>query len=147
MSSARVCVYSLFFLLFFSLYTSFTHNAHRVTGVRIKPPSHEANMKALLGRETRTCVNCIPESYSGMQLTQVTRCRRQCIEVCSVDQSAQSVVNFFTFIFQLSGWALVHGTFVLCTASSRCMRIAGPGAAMRFFLAQISLTNVIRTYT
>ena len=32
-----------------------------------------------------------------------------------------------------------------CTASSRCTRIAGPGAAMCFFLAQISLTNIIRT--
>ena len=42
-----------------------------------------------------------------------------------------------------------RGTFVLCTASSRCTRIAGPGAAMCFFLTQISLTNVIRrpTYT
>ena len=36
---------------------------------------------------------------------------------------------------------------MLCTASSRCTRIAGLGAAMCFFLAQISLTNVIRTYT
>ena len=31
----------------------FYTDAHRVTGVRIKPPSHEANIKALLGRETR----------------------------------------------------------------------------------------------
>ena len=30
---------------------------------------------------------------------------------------------------------------------SRCTRFAGPRAAMSFFLAQISLTNVIRTYT
>ena len=37
-----------------------------------------------------------------------------------------------------------RGTFALCTASSR---IAGHRAAMSFFLAQISLTNVIRTYT
>ena len=36
----------------FSLYEFYT-DAHRVTGVRIKPPSHEANIKALLGRETR----------------------------------------------------------------------------------------------
>ena len=28
---------------------------------------------------------------------------------------------------QLSGWALVACTFVLCTASSRCMRITDPG--------------------
>ena len=44
-----------------------------------------------------------------------------------------------------------RGTFVLCTASSRCTRIAGPGAAMYIFLAQILLTNkdtwVPRMYT
>ena len=34
-------------------------------------------------------------------------CRRQRIEVRSADQSAQSAENFFAFIFQLSGWALV----------------------------------------
>ena len=39
------------------------------------------------------------------------------------------------------------GTFALYTASSRCTRIAGLRAAMSFFLAQILLTNVIRTYT
>ena len=49
---------------------------------------------------------------------------------------------FFAFIFQ----ALVAPS-CFCTASSRCTRIAGPGAAMCFFVAQISLTNVIRTYT
>ena len=42
----------IFFSFFSSLYEFYTH-AHRVIGVRIKPPSHEANMKALLGRETR----------------------------------------------------------------------------------------------
>ena len=47
----------------------------------------------------------------------IERCRRQRIEMCSADQSTQST-DFF--IFQLSGWALC-GTFVLCTASSRCM--------------------------
>ena len=35
------------------------------------------------------------------------RCRRQCIEVCSADQSARSVEIIFAFIFRLSGWALV----------------------------------------
>ena len=30
---------------------------------------------------------------------------------------------------------------MLCTASSRCKRIAGPAAAMCFFLAQISLAQ------
>ena len=34
-----------------------------------------------------------------------------------------------------------RGTFVLCTASSRCKRIAGPAAAMCFFLALISLAQ------
>ena len=37
----------------------------------------------------------------------IARCQRQCIEVCSGDQSAQSAENFFAFIFQVSGWALV----------------------------------------
>ena len=36
-----------------------------------------------------------------------------------------------------------RGTFVLCTASSRCKRIAGPAAAMCFFLGQISLAQHI----
>ena len=54
--------------------------------------------------------------------------------------------NIFALIFQPSGWALVAPS-CFCTASSRCTRIAGPGAAMCFFLAQISLTNVIRMYT
>ena len=53
----RLCyayISATFYVLFlFFLYASFTHNAHRVIGVRVKPPSHEANMKALLGRETR----------------------------------------------------------------------------------------------
>ena len=55
--------------------------------------------------------------------------------------------KFFAFIFYFSGWALVAPSH-FCTASSRCTRIAGPRAAMSlFFLAKISLTNVIRTYT
>ena len=37
----------------------------------------------------------------------IARCRRQCIEVHSIDQSARSVEIFFAFIFHLSGWALV----------------------------------------
>ena len=37
----------------------------------------------------------------------IARCRRQCIEVRSADQSARSAEIFFAFIFQLSGWALV----------------------------------------
>ena len=76
----------------------------------------------------------------------ITRCWRQCIEVCSADQSTHSAEIVFAFIFQLSGWALVAPS-CFCTASSRCTRIAGPGAAMCFFLAQISLTKVIHTYT
>ena len=45
--------------------------------------------------------------------------RKQCIEMCSADQSAQSTENFlFAFIRMGSS-----GTFVFCTARSRCMRI------------------------
>ena len=41
-----------------------------------------------------------------------------------------------------------RGTFVLCTASSRCERIAGPGAAMCFrFLLKFSSCNVIRSWS
>ena len=50
--------------------------------------------------------------------------------------------NFFAFIFHFSGWALVAPShFALQVPDVR-----GPRAAMSFFLAQISLTNVIRTY-
>ena len=75
-------------------------------------------------------------------------CRRQFIEleVCSGDQSAQSAEKFFRRHFSIRMTS--RGTFVLCTASSKCTRIAGrPGAAMCFFIAQISLTNVIGMYT
>ena len=75
----------------------------------------------------------------------IKRCRRQCIEACSVDQSARSAEIFFRLHFSLLRMGS-RGTFTLCTASSKCTRIAGPRAAMSF-LAQISLTNVIRTYT
>ena len=71
------------------------------------------------------------------------RCRRQCIEVRSADQSARSAEKFFRLHFSLLRMGS-RGTFALCTASSRCTRIAGPRAAMS---AQISPTNVIRTYT
>ena len=74
------------------------------------------------------------------------RCRRQCIEARSADQSARSAEKFFRLHFSAIRMGS-RGTFVLCTVSSRCTRIAGPGAAMCCFLAQISLTNVIRTYT
>ena len=76
----------------------------------------------------------------------IKRCRRQCIETRSGDQSARSAEIFFCLHFSLLRMGS-RGTFALCTASSRCTRIAGPRAAMSFFLAQISLTNVIRTYT
>ena len=76
----------------------------------------------------------------------IKRCRRQCIEVRSADQSARSAENFFRLHFSLLRMGS-RGTFAVCTASSRCTRIAGHRAAMSFFLAQISLTNVIRTYT
>ena len=62
------------------------------------------------------------------------RCRRQCIEARSADQSARSAENFFRLHFSLLRMGS-RDTFALCTASSRCMRIAGPRAAMSFFLA------------
>ena len=71
------------------------------------------------------------------------RCRRQCIEVRSADQSARSAEKIFRLHFSLLRMGS-RGTFALCTASSRCTRIAGARAAMS---AQISPTNVIRTYT
>ena len=72
------------------------------------------------------------------------RCRRQCIEARSAYQSARSAEKFFRLHFSLLRMGS-RGTFALCTAR----RIAGHRAAMSFFLAQISLTNVIslRTYT
>ena len=62
------------------------------------------------------------------------RCQRQCIEARSVDQFARSAENFFRLHFSLLRMGS-RGTFALCTASSRCTRIAGPRAAMSFFLA------------
>ena len=59
------------------------------------------------------------------------RCRRQCIEARSADQSARSAEKFFHLHFSLLRMGC-RGTFALCTASSR---IAGPRAAMSFFLA------------
>ena len=77
----------------------------------------------------------------GGEALYIKRCRRQCIEVCSDDQSARSAEKIFRLHFSLLRMGS-HGTFALCIASSRCTRIAGPRAAMSFFLAQISLTNV-----
>ena len=50
------------------------------------------------------------------------RCRRQCIEARSADQSARSTENFFRLHFSVIRMGS-RGTFVLCTARSRCMRI------------------------
>ena len=73
--------------------------------------------------------------------------RRQCREVCSDDHSAQSAEKFFRLYFSVIRMGS-RGTFVVCTASSRCKRIAGPGAAMGFrFLLKCRSCNVIRTYT
>ena len=55
-------------------------------------------------------------------------------EARSADQSARSAENFFRLHFSLLRMGS-RGTFALCTASSRCTRIAGPRAAMSFFLA------------
>ena len=43
----------------------------------------------------------------------IKRCRRQCIEVCSADQSARSVDKFFRLHFSLLRMGS-HGTFALC---------------------------------
>ena len=45
--------------------------------------------------------------------------------MCSVDQSARSVDKIFRLHFSVIRMGS-RGTFVLCTASSRCTRIAGP---------------------
>ena len=50
------------------------------------------------------------------------RCRRQCIEARSVDQSARSAEKNFRLHFSVIRMGS-RGTFVLCTARSRCMRI------------------------
>ena len=50
------------------------------------------------------------------------RCRRQWIEVRSADQSARSAEMFFRLHFSVIRMGS-RGTFVLCTARSRCMRI------------------------
>ena len=62
------------------------------------------------------------------------RCQRQCIEARSADQSARSAEKIFRLHFSLLKMGS-RGTFALCTASSRCTRIAGPRAAMSFCLA------------
>ena len=50
----------------------------------------------------------------------------------------------FTFIFHLSGWALVAlSCFALQVPDVRGLQVPGPPCA--FFLAETSLTNVIRT--
>ena len=50
----------------------------------------------------------------------IAHCQRQCIEVCSVDQSMQSAQKFFTFIFRLSGWALMApSSFALQVPATR----------------------------
>ena len=83
----------------------------------------------------------------GGHYNYITHCRRQCIEVRSADESAQSVENFFSLHFSVIRMGS-RGTFVLCTASSRCTRIAGPGAAMCFFLLKFrSRTSYVRTRT
>ena len=60
------------------------------------------------------------------------RCRRQCIEARSGDQSARSAETFFRLHFSVIRMGS-RGTFVLCTARSRCMRIdAAPDQQTRF---------------
>ena len=59
-------------------------------------------------------------------------CRRQCTEARSADQSAQSVGNFFAFIFQLSaaGWALIAAScFALQVPDVKGLQDPGPSCA------------------
>ena len=58
--------------------------------------------------------------------------------MCSADQSTRSVQIFFLHISVIRMGS--PGTFVLCTDVEDCRS----GAAMCFFPAQISLTNVVR---
>ena len=68
-----------------------------------------------------------------------------CTEVCSADHSARSAEKFIRLHFSVIRVGS-RGTFVLCTASSRCERIAGPGAAMCFrFSLKFRSCNVIAT--
>ena len=68
-------------------------------------------------------------------------------EASSADQSARSGEKNFRLYFSVIRVGS-RGTFVLCTASSRCERIAGPGAAMCFrFLLKFRSCNVIATRT
>ena len=86
-----------------------------------------------------------PGFYKGGFFYMQGWCQRQCTEAHSADQSAPTAEIFFAFRMDSCG------TFVLCIASSRCKRIAGPGAAMCFhFLLKFRSCNVpyvIRTYT
>ena len=68
----------------------------------------------------------------------------QCIEARSADQSSRTAENFFSLYFSVIRMGS-RGTFVLCTASSRCKRICRTRG--RHVLPQILLTqrNVIRT--
>ena len=62
----------------------------------------------------------------------IKRCQRQCIEVRIDDQSVQSAEKHFRLHFSLLRMGS-RATFTLCTASSRCTRIAGPSRAASNF--------------
>ena len=66
--------------------------------------------------------------------------------MCSADQSAQSVEKNFRLHFSAIRMGS-RGTFVLLHCKFQMYEDCRSPAAMCFFLAQISLTNVIRTYT
>ena len=59
---------------------------------------------------------------AGHRQIRTLHCRRQCMEERSADQSAQSVEIFFRLHFSVVRMGS-HGTFVLCTVRSRCLRI------------------------
>ena len=86
----------------------------------------------------------------GGKKNYIRRCRRQCIEVCSTDQSAQSAEIFFAFIFQLSGWALMAPScFALQVPDVRGLQVPGPPCAsfLLKFLSKFRSQTYVQSYT
>ena len=76
----------------------------------------------------------------------ITRCRRQCIEARSADQSVRSAEKNFRLHFSAIRMGS-RGTFVLFALQVQMYEDCRSRGRDMCFLAQISLTNVIRTYT
>ena len=96
--------------------------------MKVIPEYHSEGSACLAGEMHRLPAGADTGFMKGGALY-IKRCRRQCIEARSADQSARSAENFFRLHFSLLRMGS-RGTFALCTASSRCTRIAGPRAAM-----------------